>query len=154
MVGDWVDEGDEGVIETSCRWSEDKNFLIREFSLKIAGTPISEGSQRIGWDAHSEQFRSWVFDRDGGHSEGLWSRVGDRSWMIKAEGVLADGKGVSATQVLTFVQKDMARWKSVDRTMGGQAVPDSPEIVLVRKPPRAGASAGSPPADPKPKRKP
>lgn len=154
MVGEWVDEGDEGVVRTSCRWSDDRNFLLRDFTLHVAGQPITGGSQRIGWDARAGQFRSWVFDRDGGHSEGLWSRADDRQWVIKAEGVLADGKTVTATQVLTLVNKDLARWKSIDRTIGGQAVPDAAEVVLVRTPPRAAGASGSPLPDPKTSRKP
>jgi hypothetical protein len=43
----------------------------------------------------------------------------------------------------------MARWQSVDRTIGGQAVPDSPEVVLVRTPPKAAGAAGSPLPEPK-----
>ena len=73
LVGDWVDEGDHGVVHTTCRWSDDKSFLLREFTIKVPGQPISSGAQRIGWDAGREQFRSWVFDSDGGHSEGLWT---------------------------------------------------------------------------------
>ena len=42
----------------------------------------SRGTQRIGWDPVAGQFRSWDFDSQGGYSEGLWSRDGDR-WIIK-----------------------------------------------------------------------
>jgi uncharacterized protein (TIGR02246 family) len=150
LVGEWIDESDEGVVHTSCRWSEDGNFLIRDFTLKIAGQAEMAGTQRIGWDPRSEQFKTWVFDADGGHSEGLWNRHGKDQWVIKAAGVLADGRGVSATQVLTFVSKDLARWRSVDRTVGGEAVPDLPEIVLARTPPRPASSLPAPKSARKP----
>lgn len=149
LVGDWVDESDEGVVHTSCRWSDDQNFLVREFRLRIAGQPISGGTQRIGWDPRSEHFKSWVFDSDGGHSEGLWSRGEQGQWIIKANGVLADGRTVTATQVLTFVTKDKARWRSVDRTIGGVAVPDQPEIVLVRTPPKPASAPLPAPRNPR-----
>jgi uncharacterized protein (TIGR02246 family) len=153
LVGDWVDEGDEGVVETSCHWSDDNNYLIRKFTMRISGQPVTGGTQRIGWDPRSEQIKSWVFDNDGGYSEGLWSRLEKNRWVIKADGVLADGKSVSATQILTFVNKDLARWRSVDRTIGGQAVPDLTEVVLVRTPPKPDP-ATEPLPSPKTSRKP
>jgi uncharacterized protein (TIGR02246 family) len=141
LVGEWIDESDEGVVYTTCRWSDDRNFLLRDFTLRVGGQPVMSGTQRIGWDPLTEQFKTWVFDADGGHSEGLWSRNGKDQWVIKATGVLVDGRAVSATQVLTFVNKGMARWQSVDRAIGGQAVPDVPEIILVRTPPKPAASS-------------
>lgn len=149
LVGDWVDESDEGIVHTSCHWSDDQNFLIREFRLRIAGQPFTGGSQRIGWDPRAEHFKSWVFDSDGGHSEGLWSRTGEGRWLIKANGVLADGRTVTATQTLTFVNKGMARWRSTDRTIGGVALPDLPEIVLVRTPPKPASAPLPPPSQPR-----
>jgi uncharacterized protein (TIGR02246 family) len=144
MVGEWVDESDEGVVRTSCRWSDDQNFLIREFRLHVGGRPALSGSQRIGWDPLTGQFKSWVFDADGGHSEGLWSRSGESQWTIRASGVLADGQAVSGTQVVTYVNNSQARWQSVDRSVGGKSVPDLPEIVLVRTPPKPVSSAAKP----------
>lgn len=83
MVGHWVDEGDDSVTETTCEWSEDKNFLLRKFTISIDGKQAMKGVQRIGWDPPSRQIRSWVFDSAGGFAEGLWSRVGDY-WVVKA----------------------------------------------------------------------
>ena len=139
LVGDWVDESDAAVVFTTCRWSEDKNFLLRHYTFHIQGRPAMTGTQRIGWDPVTGQFKSWVFDSQGGQSEGLWSRDGDR-WVIKMSGPLRGGKISTETNIITRVNKDMARWKSVDRTAGGQVLPDSPEFVLVRKPPTAPVS--------------
>ena len=144
LVGDWVDEGDHGVVQTSCRWSADKNFLLREFTLKVAGQSVSSGSQRIGWDAGREQFKSWVFDSDGGHSEGLWTPSGEREWTILTSGTLADGRPVAATHVLSLINKDHARWSSTERTIDGEALPDAPEILLVRTPPKPAPPTGTP----------
>jgi uncharacterized protein (TIGR02246 family) len=135
MVGEWVDEDDEAVVFTTCRWSDDKNFLLRDFTVQVQGRPAMSGTQRIGWDPHTRQFKSWVFDSEGGFGEGLWSRNGNQ-WIVKATGVLQDGRTASATQIITFVSKDMARWKTTDRTVGGRALPDVRELVIVRKPPK------------------
>src|SRR5262249_30308071 len=99
------------------------------------GKPVMHGSQRIGWDPLTRQIKSWVFDSEGGHGEGLWSRDGDR-WVVKATGVRADGKVVSTTNIITYVNKDKALWASVDRGLGGDALPDVEEFALVRKPPK------------------
>jgi uncharacterized protein (TIGR02246 family) len=134
LVGDWVDESDAAVVFSTCRWSEDKNFLLRHDTFQIQGRPAMTGTQRIGWDPTTGQFKSWVFDSQGGQREGLWSRGGDK-WVIKMSGTLRGGKISSETTIITRVNNDMARWKSVDRTAAGQVLPDSPEFVLVRKPP-------------------
>jgi uncharacterized protein (TIGR02246 family) len=135
MLGEWVDEGEGSVILTSCRWSEDQNFLLRRYSVQIQGKIASTGTQRIGWDPVTNSFKSWVFDNQGGYSEGVWSRDGQR-WVVKTSGPLRDGKISTETNIITPVNKDMARWKSVDRTVSGIVLPDTPEFVLVRKPPQ------------------
>ncbi len=135
LTGEWVDESDDGEVHTSCDWSEDHSFLLRRYKLKILGKFVMSGVQRIGWDPRVKQFRSWVFDSEGGFSDGLWSRDGDR-WIIKTTGVLKDGRSASATNVVTRINHDSFRWASVDRVLGDSVLPDGEEVVLVRKPPQ------------------
>lgn len=135
LVGEWLDENDEGEVRTTCDWSDDRSFLLRSFKMKIGGRIEVSGLQRIGWDPRLNQFRSWVFDSEGGFSDGLWSRDDRGRWIIKSTGVLKDGRSVSATNILTRDDGDMLRWRSVDRTLGSNALPDAEDAVLVRKPP-------------------
>jgi uncharacterized protein (TIGR02246 family) len=135
MLGDWIDESADSVVFTTCAWSEDKNFLLREFTIQVSAKPVMKGSQRIGWDPVSRHFKSWVFDSEGGYAEGFWSHDGNR-WIVKSTGVMPDGLSASSTSVFTRVNKDTVRWKAVDRTVGGRALPDVPEFVMVRKPPK------------------
>ncbi len=135
MVGDWVEEESHGIVTNSCRWSEDKNYLLRDFSVRIEGKPAFSGTQRIGWDPSLRQIRSWVFDNEGGFGEALWTRSGDQ-WAIRSQSVRPDGHRESSTQVLTLVNPHTARWKSVDRTVSGKIVPDIEEIVMVKTPPK------------------
>jgi uncharacterized protein (TIGR02246 family) len=135
MVGDWVDEDAGSVNVSSCRWVEGDNFLERTFTLQVKGRPVMTGTMRIGWDPLTKQIKSWVFDSSGGQGEGYWSREGDR-WIVKAVGVHADGRRATATQVITVVNKDMAKWQSVDRTLGDEVLPDLDEYALARKPPK------------------
>ena len=71
MVGDWVDEGSDSVVFTTARWSDDGNFLLRDFTIQIRGRPAMKGTQRIGWDPLTKQIKSWVFDSEGGSRRGV-----------------------------------------------------------------------------------
>jgi uncharacterized protein (TIGR02246 family) len=137
LVGDWINESQDAVVHTTCKWTDDGNFLVREFTMKSQGQPVLSGTQRIGWDPERHQFKTWVFDSEGGFGDGYWTRNGDQ-WVIKAEGVRQDGKHASATNIITRLGKDRAHWRSVDRTIGGAAVPGANEFTIVRKPPEAG----------------
>jgi uncharacterized protein (TIGR02246 family) len=137
LVGDWINESQDAVVRTTCKWSEDGNFLLREFLMKSQGQTVLSGTQRIGWDPVRRQFKTWIFDSQGGFGEGYWTRQGNQ-WVIKAEGVRQDGQHASATNIITRLGKDRASWKSVDRTIGGAAVPGIDEFTIVRKPPEAG----------------
>jgi len=137
LVGDWVDETADSTVHANCRWSTDKNYLLREFTIHVQGRPVMTVDQRIGWDPLTKQIRSWVFDSEGGYGSAYWSRDGNQ-WFIKSTGVLPDGRTASATQILTRVGPHTARWASIERTVGGQVVPNLQEYVMVRRPPKPG----------------
>jgi uncharacterized protein (TIGR02246 family) len=138
LIGEWVDESGDSVIHTTCRWSKDRQALLREFSIRTGGKVVMTGTQRIGWDPRAEQIRSWEFDSEGGHGEGLWSRLGDQ-WIIKATGVLQDGRTATATHMITPESPTSCRWRTTDRTVGGHVIALVEEFVLVRPAPEAGA---------------
>jgi uncharacterized protein (TIGR02246 family) len=134
LVGDWVEETEDAVVHTSFAWTDKQNYLLRSFDVRVKGKPALTGTQRIGWDPLTKQIKSWVFDDQGGYGEGLWMRSGNQ-WVIKATGVRPDGRTATATQVLTFVDKNSLRWKSIDRTHGDEIAEEIAEVVMVRKPP-------------------
>jgi uncharacterized protein (TIGR02246 family) len=134
LVGDWIDDGGNVVVNSSCRWSEDGNFLLQEFALQISGRNAMRVSQRIGWDPIAKRVRSWVFDSEGGYGESLWTRDGD-IWVIKATGVRPDGTTASSTNVLVPAGKDGYVWRSRDRIVGDEVAP-AMEVKVVRKPPQ------------------
>ena len=137
LVGDWINECQDAIVSTSCKWTDDGNFLIREFTMKTQGQPVLSGTQRIGWDAVKRQFKTWIFDSEGGFGDGYLTRDGNR-WLIKVEGVRQDGKPASATNIVTRLGKDRMSWQSVDRTLGAAAIAGINEFTVVRKPPEAG----------------
>jgi len=137
LVGDWVNESQESVVSTKCGWAVGGNFIDREFTMKSEGRPVLSGTQRIGWDPLRQQFKTWIFDSEGGHGEGYFTRISDE-WVVKVEGVGRDGLPATSTNVITRLGKDRIGWQSVQRTLGGAAIPGLDEFVLARKPPEAG----------------
>ncbi|MFI5455428.1 MAG: YybH family protein [Isosphaerales bacterium] len=56
MLGEWINESDDTVVLTSCKWSDDGNFLLREFKVEVEGRIALSGTQRIGWEGQRNQF--------------------------------------------------------------------------------------------------
>jgi uncharacterized protein (TIGR02246 family) len=135
LVGDWVDEGEDSLIESSYRWDLNKAFLLQDFTIRVNGRDALKGIQRIGWDPLTKQIKSWVFDSEGGHAESVWNEVDD-SWIIKAKGVRLDGKVVTMTNQLTQLGKDRMKFESVDRIIGEERMPTM-SAIAVRRPPAA-----------------
>src|SRR5215469_1984139 len=77
LIGEWVDENDESTMHVKTRWSDDGNFILSDFTIDVAGRKVVSGTQRIGWDGSLGKFRSWVFDSEGGHCEGIWTELDD-----------------------------------------------------------------------------
>jgi uncharacterized protein (TIGR02246 family) len=162
MIGQWVDEAPDSVVHLTCRWSEDENFLIRTFTVRLEGKPVMNVAQRIGWDPLARQVRSWEFDSEGGFGEGRWSGGGDR-WVIKHAGVRPDGTTASATNIMVRERPDRVRWVSIDRVLGSEPSLEEESYVLVRVAPAPGLelkstvpapAPSSPTPKPSPTRKP
>ncbi len=144
MVGDWVDESDNNRVESSVRWADNQSYLVRTYKVELQGEKGSSGTVFIGWDPQSGQIKSWLFDSNGGHGEALWTRTGEKEWVVKAQGVLRDGRPTSATQIHTIINKDSVKTSSIDRIIGGQVAPDIVDVVMVRKSPAPAAAASKP----------
>ncbi len=143
LIGDWVDEGEDGKVASTVRWDEGRKFLVRKYSVQIDGEPNWSGTQWIGWDPQAKQIRSWVFDSDGDFGQGQWTRSGN-AWIVKASGISGDGLTTSATQVIEPVNKDAVKMQSTDRIVGTELLPDLEEVVMVRKPPSADSDRPTP----------
>ncbi|MEZ6031662.1 MAG: SgcJ/EcaC family oxidoreductase [Planctomycetaceae bacterium] len=155
LQGDWVDESDDAVVEFSCEPTDDGNFLLRSFSIHVAGQETMTGTQRIGWDPLTRRLRAWVFDSSGSFGEGLWYHRSDvnfvadddveihdppvksgdtkECWILKLSGVMADGQAASSTSIYTLVNDYTMTWQSVNHEVGGVHQPDSDVITIVRK---------------------
>jgi uncharacterized protein (TIGR02246 family) len=133
LVGEWIDEGADGVVETSCRWDENKSFLLQDFQMRREGEIAIKGTQRIGWDPQAKQFRAWIFDSAGGFGEARWTDTGEE-WVSKLSGTSADGVSVSATRTFRQLDNDHIIVTTTDRLAGDERLPDF-SITLTRKAP-------------------
>lgn len=150
LIGNWVDEDDDSVVQFNCHPSDDGNFLLRDFDVSVSGETVIHGTQRIGWDALSGKFRVWTFDSEGGHFEGFLSRDNDR-WILTASGVTADGQPASGKAIFTPENNHTITWQAIDREIDGERIEDSEEFNLVKKGPQpeGQASAAKAPTEPK-----
>ncbi|MFM9966137.1 MAG: YybH family protein [Planctomycetaceae bacterium] len=134
LVGDWIDESREGIVKTSCRWADNNSFLLQEITVRQAGHDAMKISQRIGWDPLTKRFKAWMFDAEGGYGESLWTPT-ETGWLIKATSVHSDGSTASATNHIEPTGLDRYVFRSVDRVVGNEVVPDV-EVHVVRQPPQ------------------
>ncbi len=134
LLGDWVDEGDESMIVFSCEPVDNGTFLLRKFTIHIAGQEVMTGTQRIGWDPLTGRLKAWIFDSEGGYADGVWHRDGD-NWVLKSTGVTADGEMASSTSIYTFINPHTMTWQSVHQEIAGVPQPDSEVVTIVRQAP-------------------
>jgi uncharacterized protein (TIGR02246 family) len=133
LVGHWVDEGDDSVVISSCKWSADRNFLLQNIEVRRAGRDALTIHQRIGWDPVARRIRAWLFDSDGGYGESNWKQEGDH-WQLTSTGVRPDGTRSSSLNRLTPTGKDSYTWQSSNRVVGSQKLPPI-EVKVVRQAP-------------------
>jgi len=132
MIGRWVDKADNVDIKTECQWTKNQSFITRSFTVAVQGQINMSGMQFIGWDPVAKTIRSWTFDSDGGFAEATWTLKKDR-WFIQNNGVLADGRRASMVNVIKPVDQNSFTWQTVERTAGGELLPNINEVLIVRE---------------------
>ena len=94
--------------------------------------------QLIGVNPRTGQIVSWGFNSDGGHTIGTWMPQ-ENGWAIDAVGMRADGTETHALNLLTKLDENAYAWQSVGRSVAGQSLPDTGEIILKRSAPAKAA---------------
>ena len=100
-------------------------------TAKKDNTPAAGGMQIIGVDPASGRIHSWTFDNDGGLGEAVWTWDGEK-WVIESSGTLADGLPTTATNFLSRSGDDAFTWRSVQRTVNGDSLPDIGMVKVKR----------------------
>lgn len=131
LVGDWVDESDDVTVNTRFRWTDNKAFMLRSFSVETKTGVELTGTQIIGWDPRSEQIRGWTFNSNGSFGESNWSRNG-ASWLSKSTQTTADGRVASGTYVMEKLDNDSFSMQLVGLEVDGAPQPGGPAVKIVR----------------------
>jgi uncharacterized protein (TIGR02246 family) len=132
LIGEWTGEAEKGEsANASYDWAENQNFIVSSFATTVDGVPVVGGTQWIGWDAVDKQVRSWSFYSRGGFGETVWTKDGDK-WALKTTAKTADGKKVSATNIVTKMDDDHMTWQMTKLTVDGESKPD-PKLVKMKR---------------------
>jgi len=131
LIGEWKEEGDGMIAETTYEWSSRKNSILGRFSIVIDGELDRDGNIVIGWDPVDETIRSWTFDSEGGTAEAVWYQK-DGKWFAKALHVLPDGETGSSTKVFEKMDDKTIRWRAINREVDGELLPNIGPITLTR----------------------
>ena len=133
LIGSWTAEGAEGgeVARIAFEWTENQNFITSTFATTFKDISIGGATQWIGWDASAKTVRSWSFHDNGGFGGGTWTANG-KSWTIKTEATLPDGKKATATDIISFSDADTITFAAKDRMLDGKPLPDIKEVKFKR----------------------
>ncbi len=134
LIGEWINEESDAQVYTACRWSDDGNYLLREFKVRTSDDRELSGVQRIGWDPINKKLRSWTFDSAGGFFNGFWTKT-DSGWLLTSDGVSAEGESVTSTSVYKIVDAEMITWQYQNLILGDVVQGEVAPITMVRKPP-------------------
>jgi len=134
LVGSWAAEGDAAKVHITYEWIANKNFIRGETKVraKEGAEETIGGTQILGRDPLTGQIASWYFNADGGHGYGAWTKNGNR-WLVQSQGTTADGVPSTAVNIHYHADDHVMSWHSVNRTLGGQPLPDTKEIVFERE---------------------
>jgi uncharacterized protein (TIGR02246 family) len=132
MVGEWTSAEDNAEVELDCNWTKNQNFLTRSFKITIDGSVSTAGMQLIGWDPATKSVRSWTFDSNGAFADATWGENGGR-WYIRNRGTLSDGRATTMVNVMKKVDDNSFTWQTIERTAGGELLPNIDEIQIVRR---------------------
>jgi uncharacterized protein (TIGR02246 family) len=133
LIGTWTAEEHGAVSESVCRWVANKSFVERSYTVTGLDGTTTSGVQLIGWNPKESHVQSWTFSSDGGHAVGVWT-LREQGWSAEVQGVTGDGTLTSAVNMLTRLDDNAYVWQSIQRTAGGQSLPDTDEVVLKRPP--------------------
>jgi uncharacterized protein (TIGR02246 family) len=133
LIGTWESEGDQVQARTTYEWDDNKKFIRGKYTItnmKDKAAPGS-GTQVLGVDPNLGLIRAWTFDSEGGFGESFWTWDGER-WVIDSSGTLAGGSETTALNFLARSGDDAFTWRSAQRTLDGEQLPDLGPVKVKR----------------------
>jgi uncharacterized protein (TIGR02246 family) len=131
LLGEWTAKVKVDAVTFKFAREAGKPAVTGTVARTAPGKEPVTGTIRIAADPETGQIRSWSFEDDGAHGQGLWSCDG-KSWLVDARGVLADGTPTAERIVLQRVDADVITWRAIDRMVGDTPVADTPPVRLTR----------------------
>ena len=131
LVGQWIDDSDQAQVTTTYRWSANRSFMIRSFTVEQGDGDVSQGTQVIGWDPRRNLIRCWTFNSDGSFGEGTWTPT-ENGWNVKMTQTLADGRLAGATQAITRIDDNTLSVHLVGQEVAGETLPSSNPVRVIR----------------------
>jgi uncharacterized protein (TIGR02246 family) len=132
LIGTWTAKTKDREVELRFNWNDKKTYILSHFTVKEKDKVTSSGTQRICQDSQTGRLRSWIFDDEGGHGQGLWSRDGNR-WLSESMGVTPAGTETTSVNVMTRLDDNSFVWHSINRSVDGEAMPDTTPVKVTRK---------------------
>lgn len=136
--GDWTTQNEGVRLDLALGWDETGNFITGEMLTTTTDGEPQPGTIRISWDAAKQSIVSWIFDAEGGVSEGTWTPTED-GWLIRTEGTTGDGEILGASQSLTTEGRNTLLWTVTHRVVDGEVEPDR-LLRIVRQAPEPSAN--------------
>ncbi len=130
LVGEWQAVSDQGELRISYVYDDSKTFLRSRYTLWRGGEQVSSGIQLLG-NSPNGGVQSWSFDSSGVTGQSRW--VHDHSrWFIQAADTLPDGSHSTAVNLLVPINGNTFTWQSVERTIAGVSLPNTPPVKVIR----------------------
>jgi uncharacterized protein (TIGR02246 family) len=133
LKGEWVCTREGVKVELVFGWDDSGKFLSGEAVVTKPDSDPLTSTIRIGWDGARKGINWWIFDNEGGFSKAAWT-ASDDGWLSHGEGTTAEGEATSANGHVVFDGEDTMIWKTTNRLVNGESLPDI-ELRLVRRAP-------------------
>ncbi|MGO8691148.1 MAG: YybH family protein [Thermoguttaceae bacterium] len=133
LIGDWTVGPKEEGRHVKFEWLCGRNFIKGVFTLTKDGKTTVGGGRIIGWNPKLGRIVSLHFDALGGFGNDVWMKDGAK-WVVEATGIFRDGSQSAAVNVITPIDANSFTWQSLDRTLDGVKLPDTPPVKVVRTP--------------------
>jgi uncharacterized protein (TIGR02246 family) len=130
LIGTWESKQGATTVSTRYEWTANKSFIRCQFSVTAEGKTVG-GTQMIGRDPGSNTLHVWTFEDTGGVGDSEVTRDG-KKWVFTARGTTADGRVLTATNLLTPTDADSFTWHPVQRALDGEALPDLVPVKVTR----------------------
>ncbi|MFO0800915.1 MAG: SgcJ/EcaC family oxidoreductase [Gemmataceae bacterium] len=130
LIGTWETKQPGTSVTTRYEWTANKSFIRCHFSVMNDGKTVG-GTQMIGRDPGTNTLHVWTFEDTGGVGDSEITRDG-KKWVFTARGTTADGRVLTATNLLTPMDADSFTWHPVQRALDGEPLPDLAPVKVTR----------------------